>query len=715
MPQDLITLSIFFALSLAFLIIGYWVGSRFFASKAAQLTAELHSKAQTDQQQLSSDLALAKQRENQLVNELSEQQAQHQELRNALDEMRNIEKILATQVSASQEKLIAEQARTQDKIAQIITNTKKIEEHSAQIREQQNENTSLREQLGQSLEQGKQLTELKISSEALHLRFEKAQEQLKAQSEQLGQSAEQSLQLAEFKSLNAELNQRLENISEESEKQREQLGQSLEQGKQLTELKTANEALHLRFEKAQEQLRTQSEQLGQSAEQSLQLTEVKSLNAELNQRLENISEESKKQREQLGQAVEQKQNLDDTRVKVLSLESELRNLRNTLSEAQADVAQLNTGRQKDQQAADEKLQLLQENKEQLKQEFQNLANHIFETKQQSFSEQSRQGLNALLKPFKDQLESFRQRVDQVHTDTVQGQSSMKSELGKLMELNAQITTEASNLTKALKGDKKLQGTWGEQKVEMLLEQAGLRKGFEYQREANFKNDDAENNRPDFVIQLPEGKHIIIDSKMSLVAYTDYVSAETDEGRATALVAHVLALKTHISSLAGKKYPELTGMNSPDFVFLFMPVEPAYLVAAEHSPSVFQSAYEQRIAIVTATTLLPVLRVVSNLWSIQRQNQSTFELAQQASKVYNKLRVFVEKMERLGNQLSTVQKTYTESMTTLSGEHGSLTKTVDKFVDLGVKVIKRLPASMTINDDDEHSEAELVPIEEAANE
>jgi DNA recombination protein RmuC len=157
------------------------------------------------------------------------------------------------------------------------------------------------------------------------------------------------------------------------------------------------------------------------------------------------------------------------------------------------------------------------------------------------------------------------------------------------------------------------------------------------------------------------------------------------------------------------------MDSPDFVFLFIPVEPAYLVAAEHSPGVFQDAYEKRIAIVTATTLLPVLRVISNLWTIQRQNRSTLLLAQQATRVYDKLRVFVEKMDKLGNQLSTVQKTFADGMNTLSGSHGSLTKTVDKFVDLGVKVVKRLPASATVADDDLDADIEMVTFEEAVNE
>ncbi|KPW59066.1 DNA recombination protein RmuC [Pseudomonas syringae group genomosp. 3] len=512
-----------------------------------------------------------------------------------------------------------------------------------------------------------------------------------------------------------------ENRSLESNKLRMQLGelrmqvgQGQEQTRQLEELKQILAQHQMRLEAAQLQLQRQGEQLGQSTEQANQLLELKAAHANSQTRIEKAEEEFKKQREQLGQAAEQKEQLDVLRGTLVQRDKELGVVRDELSLAKQSLAEVNMRHARDQHSAAEKLQLLEDNKVQLKQEFQNLANQIFDSKQQSFSEQSRQGLDTLLKPFKDQLDSFRQRVDQVHSDTVQGQSSMKNELVKLMELNAQITTEASNLTKALKGDKKLQGTWGEQKVEMLLEQAGLRKGFEYHREANFKNDEAGNNRPDFVVNLPEGKHIIIDSKMSLVAYTEYVSAETDEERTRALSSHVLALKNHINGLSDKKYTDLNGINSPDFVFLFMPVEPAYLVAAEHSPGVFQAAYEKRIAIITATTLLPVLRVVSNLWSIQRQNSSTLQLATMATKVYDKLRVFVEKMDKLGNQIATVQKSYNESITTLKGDHGSLTKTVDKFVALGVTVSKRLPASAIGEDEELESELAILPVEGAAN-
>lgn len=670
-----LTLVIVALIALAFLALGCIVGGRLATSKAARAAVETLAGFQSQQAQLNSELALSRQREAQVRTELGTAVQSHLLAAQQLDDARAAANQLGVDLSAAQARLDAELEKSQEKSRLLEEQGRQFVEQASRQEELQQQISTLREQLGMSQEQVSQLGELKASLAALQGRYEQTQVELQQQREQLGQSSEQAVQLVELKDQYRQLEQRHREI--------------------------------------EEVVKAQREQLGQSSEQAAQLLELKGKYRQLEQLLRETEEVLKVQREQLGQANEQKLQLGDLRDKLLAREQELGDLRDKLAKTQSTLAETITARDKEREAAEEKLQLLQENKEQLKQEFQNLANQIFDSKQQSFSEQSRQGLDALLKPFKDQLESFRHRVDQVHSETINGQSSMKSELVKLIELNAQITTEASNLTKALKGDKKLQGTWGEQKVELLLEQAGLRKGVEYQREASFKNEDDENGRPDFVVQLPEGKHIIIDSKVSLVAYTDYVAAETDEQRAAALAAHVQALRNHVQSLAGKRYPELTGMNSPDFVFLFMPVEPAYLLAAEHSPALFQQAYEQRIAIVTATTLLPVLRVVANLWSIQRQNQSTLQLAQQASSVYNKLRIFVEKMEKLGHQISTVQKTYADSFNTLTGPHGSLTRTVDKFVDLGVKVVKRLPASVVGADDDSVGEGDALALEEVA--
>ncbi len=348
---------------------------------------------------------------------------------------------------------------------------------------------------------------------------------------------------------------------------------------------------------------------------------------------------------------------------------------------------------KEHQHWEAKLKLLEDNKNQLKQEFENLANKIFQEKQQHFSEQSKQGLDALLNPFKEQLNGFRQKIDDVYINETKERASLKTQIEELHRLNQRITDEASNLTKALKGDKKLQGNWGEMQVEMILEQSGLKKGREFEREPNFKNDQAKNMRPDFIINLPEGKHIIIDSKVSLVDYIRYVEVDDAQEKDRFIKSYVQCLRSHIKSLSEKGYSKLEGMNSPDFVFMFLPVEPAFIAAFEYDQTLFNDAFENRIVVVTPTTLLATLRTVANLWSIEKQNQSAKKLADQAGKVYDKLRVFIEKMERLGGQLNTANITYREAWDTLREGRGNLVSQAQTFLDLGVRVKKELPKSV----------------------
>lgn len=467
---------------------------------------------------------------------------------------------------------------------------------------------------------------------------------------------------------------------------------------QLSDLLSQNTNLGSRAQELQVELADRTSSLSvvnnRVEERDLQIASLR--DSEINLKTKQAADEEliRNQQKIIGEANQLKIQIDELRNASAQREAELESTRSSLSNANSRIAELQTELSKDREALVNERKLLEDNKSLFRQEFENLAHQIFEKKHVTFDEQSKQGLDALLTPFKQQLEAFRLRVDEVHTQNVQGNTSIKVELDKLRELNQQVTTEASNLTRALKGDKKIQGNWGEQKVELLLEQSNLRNGFEYEREKNFKNDEAENLRPDFVVRLPESKHIIIDSKVSLVAYNDYVAGETDEARQQALAAHIVAIRNHVSALSSRNYPELLGVNSPDFVFMFVAIEPAYMVIAEHSPSLFQEAYEKRIAIVTATTLGPVLRVVANLWSLQRQNQSTKLIVDQATGIYDKLRIFVQKMEILGKQIGTVQNTYADTFNVLKDGKGSLTKRVDKFFELGVKVRQRLPSNVT---------------------
>lgn len=322
---------------------------------------------------------------------------------------------------------------------------------------------------------------------------------------------------------------------------------------------------------------------------------------------------------------------------------------------------------------------------QLQQAFENLSHKIFNDKQQ----QSKQGLETILNPFKDQLEGLRKKVEDVYLHDVKDRAALKAQISELYRLNQDITAEASALTKALRGDKKTQGNWGELVLETVLERSGLRLGEEYVREQNHKADNGQNYRPDVIINLPEGKHIIVDAKVSLNAYNDFTNEDDDVLRGQHLKRHIDAIRTHIKSLSEKAYQQLPKLHSPDFVFMFLPIEPAFSVAFQNDEKLFMDAFDQRIVVVTPTTLLASLRTVESLWAIERRGQSADELAEQASKVYDRLRIVLEKMEKLGTQLGTAQKTFDDTYSSLAQGRGNLVTTSKKFVELGVRIKKEI--------------------------
>lgn len=358
--------------------------------------------------------------------------------------------------------------------------------------------------------------------------------------------------------------------------------------------------------------------------------------------------------------------------------------------AEIKVRELETRLQEQKENNKKHIIQMHENKELMKQEFSNLANTIFEAKGKVITEQNTERLETLLKPFKEQLGDFRNKVEEAHRQDNAGRAALKQQLENLHQLNQKMTDEAGNLAKALKGDKKLQGNWGEMQVEKILESSGLIKGEEYSRESNFKDDEGQNKRPDFIVYLPEGKHLIIDSKVSLVDYMAYVNAEDDKEREAAIGRHIQSIRNHIKGLSEKDYPSLPEMKAPDFVFMFMPIEPAFISAFQYDPQLFNEAFEKRIVVVTPTTLLATLRTVANLWTIERQNANARKLADKGRAVYDKLRVFVEKMEKLDTQLNTARSTYDEAMGSLKHGRGNLISQASQFLELGVRVKKELP-------------------------
>ncbi len=345
--------------------------------------------------------------------------------------------------------------------------------------------------------------------------------------------------------------------------------------------------------------------------------------------------------------------------------------------------------QNQQQQQSQQQQYNQALHQQQQQAFENLSHRIFNEKQQ----QNKQGLDAILHPFKDQLEGLRKKVEDVHLHDAKDRAALKSQISELHRLNQNITAEASALSKALRGDKKTQGNWGELVLETVLERSGLRLGEEYVREQNHKADDGQNYRPDVIINLPDDKHIVVDAKVSLNAYNDYANADDEISRAQFLKQHIDAIRNHIKSLSAKAYQQLPSLHSPDFVFMFMPIEPAFLAAFQHDEKLFMDAFDQRIVVVTPTTLLASLRTIESLWSIERRGRSADELSEHAGKVYDRLRIVVEKMDKLGSQLNSAQKTYDETYSSLAQGRGNLVNTANQFVELGVRIKKEIPQNI----------------------
>ena len=350
--------------------------------------------------------------------------------------------------------------------------------------------------------------------------------------------------------------------------------------------------------------------------------------------------------------------------------------------------------------AAERVAELEAARKRMTEEFQNLANRILEEKGKAFAEQSQGRLDALLKPVREQLDGFRRKVEEVHLHDTRERASLREQLELLKQLNQQMNDEARNLTRALKGDKKAQGNWGELVLERVLEQCGLRAGHEYEVQGSYRDTDQRLLRPDVVVHLPEEKDIVIDSKVSLVAWTEYVAAEDDAAREQALKAHVQAVRNHIATLSAKDYAHLPGLRSLDFVLMFMPIEAAFMAAFQHDDKLFGDAFEKRIAVVTPTTLLATMRTVESLWRNERQNDNARRIAEQAGRVYDKLRGYLEDFDKLGTQLATVQRTYDGARRKLSEGQGNLVRQAETFRELGVKVRKALPRSFVDDADGE---------------
>ncbi|MDO9101375.1 MAG: DNA recombination protein RmuC [Candidatus Nitrotoga sp.] len=404
--------------------------------------------------------------------------------------------------------------------------------------------------------------------------------------------------------------------------------------------------------------------------------------ADIREKVGTVNSTIKSQAEHIAQLQQERDNLKEQNE---LLTQDIKNLSVQKSELTATL-------EAERKQSPEKLQLLNDAREQLSNQFKSLAGEILEDKSKRFTEQNQTNIGALLGPLKTQLHEFKAKVEDIHLEDTKQQATLKAELNQLKDLNRQITEEAHGLATALKGQSKMQGNWGEMVLGNILDRSGLRSGKEYRREVSF-NTETGRSRPDVIIYLPQVKHLVIDSKVSLNAYTRYVNAEGEIERQLALKDHVAAISNRIKELSDRNYFELPGLNSPEMVFMFIPIESAFVEALRADETLFQKAIEQNVLVATPTTLLTSLNIVRQLWRFEEQNAHTAELAERAAKVYKKLSAFVGSMHGVGTQLDKAKDSFNKAMDQFTNGKDNLIKQANDFKRLGVLVQGTFPESL----------------------
>ncbi|EPP5334408.1 DNA recombination protein RmuC [Vibrio harveyi] len=423
-----------------------------------------------------------------------------------------------------------------------------------------------------------------------------------------------------------------------------------------------------------------------------QLEQVKQSLAEAQQELDELDDERDKAAFEVRQthgklmaAMEKLRYFEAVKQERQQYFDELGQMREHKSRLEAQLGEQQARHEQINQANAEKLQILEQAEVRLKQQFEHLANQLFEEKTAKVDMQNRQSLEGLLSPLKEQLEGFKKQVNDSFSQEAKERHTLVHELKNLQRLNEHMTREAVNLTQALKGDNKQQGNWGEVVLARVLAESGLREGHEYQTQVSLQNEAGKRYQPDVIVHLPQNKQVVVDSKMALVAYERYFNAENDIQREQALSDHLAALRAHIKGLSLKDYHQLKGIQSLDYVLMFIPVEPAFQVAIQADPSLVKDAMEQNIILVSPTTLLVALRTIDNLWRNERQNENAQLIAERAAKLYDKLRLFIDDMEGLGGALDKANQTYQGAMNKLATGRGNVIRQAESFKQLGVEV------------------------------
>lgn len=326
-------------------------------------------------------------------------------------------------------------------------------------------------------------------------------------------------------------------------------------------------------------------------------------------------------------------------------------------------------------------------------EFENLANKILEEKSVKFTEQNKENLKNILNPLQEKIHLFEKKVEDTHKESIDYHAALRQQILGLREMNEQMSKETLNLTKALKGDSKMQGNWGELILERVLEKSGLEKGREYEVQQSFTTEDGSRVQPDVVINLPDGKKMIVDSKVSLTAYERYVNEEDEDSKNSFLKEHVNSIKRHVEQLGNKNYQDLYQIESPDFVLLFIPMEPAFAIALNEDNTLYNKAFEKNIVIVTPSTLLATLRTIDSMWTNQKQQENAYEIARQAGALYDKFEGFVSDLIKIGKKMDEAKSEYGNAMNKLVEGKGNLVTSVEKLKKMGAKAKKALPESI----------------------
>lgn len=383
-----------------------------------------------------------------------------------------------------------------------------------------------------------------------------------------------------------------------------------------------------------------------------------------------------------------------------ALERELAQLRNDQAQLRVLLASAETELKGERQQSAEKIELLGKAREALSNEFKALAAQVLDEKTKKFSEQSEKDLTNLLGPLRTKLDEFKQQVDNGRLQDVRDRTALAEQVNQLAKLNQALSDDAKNLTKALVGDSKTQGNWGELVLETILEASGLREGHEFFVQHSANNDEGNNRRPDVVVQLPGNRQLVIDSKVSLTAYEALVSEEDATQQKKRLDEHLTSIKRHIGGLSDKKYHLLyEGVQSMDFVLMFIPLEPAFMTAISNDKGLFMSAWEKNVLLVSPSTLLFVVRTVAHLWRQESQNRNAQEIAKRGAELYDKLALFADSMEALGDRLRQAQESYTEATSRLSTGKGNLIRQAEMLKELGVKPTKQISKKFADADSD----------------